>query len=266
MSHVVQGNYPEGACTPPRMTIPGQPNPFDGLQFHIHTGSDHAISGTYYGADIHLVHAEVGGDRYSVLGFFLEPTADSETSFSALLDQFEAVAEATAIACSEGGVTNETVSVESVDADGFRYLRELGPGRKLQESFDVYSLMPEGASMYQYDGSLTTPPCSEVVFWNVVDTPVAISVREYTRLINLILDHQDPETCEFVSIAAPSGFTGRPVQPLNGRTVTRVCPTSTEGIYPSVEEFDSENASASSASSITMMGAVAAAGVAAMLV
>lgn len=78
--------------------------------------------------------------------------------------------------------------------------------------------------MYFYSGSLTTPPCSEIVTWNVVDQPISISVREYTAITNLILDYVNPETCIPASISSPSGYTARPTQPLNGRTVLRKCP------------------------------------------
>ena len=78
--------------------------------------------------------------------------------------------------------------------------------------------------MYFYSGSLTTPPCSEIVTWNVVDQPISISVREYTAITNLILDYVNPETCIPASISSPSGYTARPTQPLNGRKVLRKCP------------------------------------------
>ena len=94
--HVIQASYDSTDCTPPRMTIPGVNIPFEALQFHIHTGSDHAIDSTYYGADMHLVHKEVGGTRLAVLGLFLEPTNPSDDDkFSSLLVEWESVEAAT---------------------------------------------------------------------------------------------------------------------------------------------------------------------------
>jgi carbonic anhydrase len=207
------------------MMIPGEPNEWQVLQFHIHTGTDHAIGGEYFGADLHVVHQEMGsGTRYGVLGFFLTPTSPEDSGMmNDLLSGWEAVETKTATQC-DSGAGDDTI-VEDTPGNN-RSLRTTE--RETAASFNMYQLIPEGASMYTYAGSLTTPPCSEVVFWNVVDKPVALSVREFLRLTNLILDWVDPETCEFGSVAAPSGFTGRPVQAINGRRITRRCPTTTE--------------------------------------
>mmetsp|Transcript_17779 Transcript_17779/g.29377 ORF Transcript_17779/g.29377 Transcript_17779/m.29377 type:complete len:128 (-) Transcript_17779:170-553(-) len=119
--------------------------------------------------------------------------------------------------------------------------------------------------MYTYQGSLTTPPCSEIVFWNVIDTPIKISVREFLRLTNLIIDWVDPATCEKASEAAPSGFTGRPVQNINGREITRVCPTGFDDPFADVTAASgtgatpaNEPAGDSSAASVSVMAAIAA--------
>lgn len=38
------------------------------------------------------------------------------------------------------------------------------------------------SSVYQYNGSLTIPPCSENVIFNVVDKPLFIDVKTFRRL------------------------------------------------------------------------------------
>jgi len=45
--------------------------------------------------------------------------------------------------------------------------------------FDLRKLMPTNlGDYYTYEGSLTTPPCSEVVTWNIFRQTVKISERQ----------------------------------------------------------------------------------------
>ena len=239
------------------MTIPGKAVPYDALQFHIHSGSDHAIDGRYFGADLHLVHKEVGGESYSVLGFFLEPTdADGIVKVSDLLTEWEKIPAATNDACTPGDTTNNTDATTVGENNtatstqgGRRQATETDQDRrKLARGFNPYDLVPAGSTMYTYQGSLTTPPCSEVVFWNVIDTPVSISVREYIRAVNLILDWVNPDTCKKETVASDSGFTGRPVQPINGREINRICPVGFTEKVPNAATGSSQSSSSNSTS------------------
>lgn len=224
--HSILATYNADNCEVPRMIIPGQSTPYDVLQFHLHTGTDHAVDGRYFGSCMHLVHKQVGGSGgLSVLGFFLEPTnPDGIGMFDDLLTEWENVPVNTEAICNVdlGGDTNSTTTEQQQLGGGRRAAEQ--SERRLPRSFNPYDLIPAESTMYTYEGSLTTPPCSEIVFWNVIDTPVSISVLEYLRLTNLIIDYVDPTTCEKGTIAADSGFTGRPVQLINGREITRICP------------------------------------------
>ena len=60
-------------------------------------------------------------------------------------------------------------------------------------------LLPKTRAIYRYDGSLTTPPCSEQVSWFVMTAPIELSAEQIST----------------VSTALPDN--SRPVQPPNGR-------------------------------------------------
>ena len=66
---------------------------------------------------------------------------------------------------------------------------------------DVDALLPTSRASYRYDGSLTTPPCSEGVSWIVMTTPIQLSSEQVGAFRRLIDGNN------------------RPVQPLNGRTI-----------------------------------------------
>ena len=67
---------------------------------------------------------------------------------------------------------------------------------------NVQDMFPADRSIYTYSGSLTTPPCSENVSWNVLSTPVEVSSRQIAAFASILK------------------YNARPVQPLNGRAIS----------------------------------------------
>ncbi|WP_245278256.1 carbonic anhydrase family protein [Methylosinus sp. PW1] len=45
----------------------------------------------------------------------------------------------------------------------------------LKAPIDASALLPKGKKLFRYEGSLTTPPFSEVVHWNVFAEPVKVA-------------------------------------------------------------------------------------------
>ena len=65
--------------------------------------------------------------------------------------------------------------------------------------FNPASLLPREFEFYSYEGSLTTPPCTESVSFFILRTPVNVSSAQVT--------------------AFPFKNNARPVQPRNGREI-----------------------------------------------
>ena len=68
---------------------------------------------------------------------------------------------------------------------------------------DVAGLLPSDMTVYNFPGSLTTPPCTEGVNWHVLTTPVSASAEQIAAL------------------SEKMGNNARPVQPLNERKLTK---------------------------------------------
>lgn len=64
-------------------------------------------------------------------------------------------------------------------------------------------LLPSSLSYQSYAGSLTTPPCSEAVKWNVMVEPIELS------------------EAQIETFSALYQVNARPVQPTNGRQIER---------------------------------------------
>jgi len=233
----VKGSYPD-TCVRPKVEIPGIPGKYEAVQFHIHSSSEHTIDGNHFGAELHTVHAEVDGDRFAVVGMMIQQNGDEENKhFKELLTGWEALAKKSVAVC-------EATSTARAGA-----ARALDEGRKLEGDtehvvdtaalvsatvFSPYLLVPEGSAYYHYDGGLTTPPCSEVVWWNLADKPVALNTAQFHQLIDLIINYVSVDAdCKAGTYAGPAGSTSRPPVALNGRTVDRICPVGF------VEESDS---------------------------
>ncbi|KAL3770262.1 hypothetical protein ACHAW5_002667 [Stephanodiscus triporus] len=62
-----------------------------------------------------------------------------------------------------------------------------------------------------YDGSITEPPCSQGVYWCVIDVPMQISMKQYIQLKTLMFNQIDPDMCRKTSTHFKESNT-RPVQ------------------------------------------------------
>jgi carbonic anhydrase len=211
-------SYPDD-CELNTLEIPGIEGTYKALQFHLHTSSEHTINDKNFGAEVHVVHYAADADRYAVVGFMVEPTATVDNPlFDQLLAGWVQVAAETEEAC---GIPMGSPAATAAKFQNERRRKLFS--RTRFAAFNVYDFV-EGASFYQYDGGLTTPPCSEVVWWNLSATPVTISVAQYQLVAYLTLNYRDAETCRPGTLASPSGSTSRPVQAMNGRVLQKICP------------------------------------------
>ncbi|KAI9593943.1 alpha carbonic anhydrase [Syncephalis fuscata] len=117
---------------------------------HFHAPSEHRISGAYYEAEAHFVHKAANG-QLLVVGTFLQVSTHNNNLVAPIIQN---------IPKNKG----DKKTVPSLDLPGIL---------KTTDNLDTY---------WTYSGSLTTPPCSENVFWFVSAKEISISISQYHDL------------------------------------------------------------------------------------
>ena len=68
-------------------------------------------------------------------------------------------------------------------------------------TLDLAAMLPADKGYYSFEGSLTTPPCSEGVNWMVLKTPIQLGAEQIKAFRRIY------------------SANARPIQPLNGRVI-----------------------------------------------
>lgn len=147
------------------LTIEGRS--FELKQFHFHSPSENTLRGKQFPLEAHLVHQDSNGNLAVVAVMF------DEGAQNAFLDAlWKAVPQ------------------------------EAGKKGALPAGLNASSLLPVDRDYYRFNGSLTTPPCSEGVLWAVLKQQSTVSKAQLAQF------------------SAMLGFANnRPVQPRNARPV-----------------------------------------------
>jgi carbonic anhydrase len=134
-------------------------------QVHFHAPSEHTVNGQHYDMEAHLVHINLNREL-AVVGVFLKRGRASP-------------------------------ALEKL----WRYvpIEVNKPVQAREESINGLEFLPAKRAYYRYQGSLTTPPCSEGVSWVVIEEPIEMSAEQIEKFSTIV------------------GKNARPVQPLNGR-------------------------------------------------
>ncbi|MDB9526749.1 carbonic anhydrase family protein [Oscillatoria sp. CS-180] len=136
-------------------------------QVHFHHPSEHTLFGKPFPMEMHFVHADAA-NHLVVLSVFLK----------------------------EGP---ENIELRPI----WRTMpSQKTPAQVISNvQVDLEHLLPQGRRCFRYDGSLTTPPCSEIVQWIIFQDAIAISSTQLKAFASLF----------------PTN--ARSVQPLNQRSV-----------------------------------------------
>jgi len=138
-------------------------------QFHFHSPSENTVNGKSYPLEMHFVHADPSGNL-AVIGVMFEQGKENQ-ALTGLWQDMPAE-------------KNKPVS--------------------LAKHFESKQLLPDNKEYFRFNGSLTTPPCSEGVRWFVMQEPLQVSPEQIKKFRSVM-----------------PGDTNRPVQSINARVVLR---------------------------------------------
>jgi len=139
---------------------------YDLVQFHFHHRSEHTVDGKHFPMEAHFVHKAAKGSGLAIIAVFFDEGRENAT-----LKPIWTAAPKHA---------GDSSNAQGIDAE---------------------RLLPASRAAFRYAGSMTTPPCFEVVSWIVHREPVDASIDQIASFSKLF----------------PNNF--RPTQPLNRRFV-----------------------------------------------
>ncbi|MEL6908695.1 MAG: carbonic anhydrase family protein [Cyanobacteria bacterium J06555_3] len=140
------------------------------LQFHFHQPSEHLVGGKAADMEAHFVHKNQATGDLVVLAVLMS-AGEANKALEKIWRR----------------IPNSDSRAERVS----------------DLTINALQLLPENSRRYyRYQGSLTTPPCSEIVTWLVLKQPVEISRSQIASFLTVV------------------GNNARPVQALNQRTLS----------------------------------------------
>lgn len=149
-----------------QLTLNG--NSYTLRQFHFHSPSENTLNGQHFPMEAHLVHSDKDGNLAVVAVMF------------------------------EVGATNPVLS------QIWQQPLTAGEISEMEAAVNATGLLPAPKDYFRYNGSLTTPPCTEGVRWLVMKQPMTLSQQQLSSFQGML-----------------SGPNNRPVQPLNARQILK---------------------------------------------
>jgi len=136
-------------------------------QFHFHAPSENLINGKSFPMEAHLVHADKDGNLAVIAVMLKEGEAN-----------------------------------KAIEAAWSLMPESTGDRQTLPDALSAEAILPASRDYYRFNGSLTTPPCSEGVRWLVMKEPISVSKEQIERFTH-VMHHPN----------------NRPPQPVNARPV-----------------------------------------------
>lgn len=163
---VVNNGYTVQVNYHPGSTMKINDEEYELIQFHFHIPSEHTINNKASALEMHLVHRNAK-NQLAVVGVMM-----NKGSANPFIDQI------------------------------WQHITAVGKINDIENyTINAANLLPKNKAFFSYIGSLTTPPCSENVKWNVLTQATQVSEKQIAAFQKLYQ------------------VNARPVQPINTRKI-----------------------------------------------
>ncbi|CAF1077168.1 unnamed protein product [Adineta ricciae] len=158
---------------------------FDFVSFHLHwgenyrSGSEHQVNGNKYAGEIHFIYMNPKTHQVAVLGIFMESVRNLTIN-----ETVEKTARS----------PSYTIDEWKRYFDVAQYLKK--PDNTTNLSLNLSSLMGDSLNdFWRYEGSLTTPPCTEGIIWTIFREPIVFTESELESFRTNVYfeDYRDPQ-------------------------------------------------------------------------
>ena len=153
----------KGAC---KLKIGERDGNFVLQSYHFHTPSEHAVEGKRYDMEMHFVNVNEAGE-IAVLGVFFDAAESADEGDSWLATFWDNLQQ---VPLQRDELKSVYESQTSFKATAKRVTKAIPP-------FGV----EKSTECFMYSGSLTTPPCTTGLYWNVIVKPRKVSKEQVQR-------------------------------------------------------------------------------------
>ncbi len=144
--HTIQVNIADGS------SITSEGTTFSLKQFHFHTPSENTIDGKSFPLEAHFVHHNAETNTYAVVAVVFNE-GDENPILKSIWDKMPAKA---------------------------------GNKTSIDKGLAYSDLMPKEKDYYRFNGSFTTPPCTEGVKWLVLKQPMSVSKAQVEQFFKVM--------------------------------------------------------------------------------
>ena len=233
----VKGYYPlsDSSCLRPTIHLDGFAEDFILAWLELHSRSEHVIDGRRYDAELQFVHMGANASDVAIVSVLIDSTARADNDdFQWMINQWQEEVTLQTNRCNSLKTKTGTSllrkrALNRADPPDTRSLAppirriaqtckpdRYGQGcEPLQPRLRMfpYSLWPT-IWYYAYHGSLTAPPCSNIVRWRILDEPMLISRRQFKQMASLLTSYTTSSCVANQTLTSPHGENFRPLQPL----------------------------------------------------